>query len=82
MDGCHINWPDSTLYDCNLNPVTLREIAMKKITLTKSAMKKITLTAAVATALLFALAAGTASVPISSPGGYIFGHNGSLPPVW
>jgi hypothetical protein len=55
---------------------------MKKITLTKSAMKKITLTAAVSTALLFALAAGTASVPINSPGGYVFGHNGSLPPVW
>jgi hypothetical protein len=59
----------------------LREIAMKKITLTKSAMKKITLTAAVSTALLFALAAGTASVPINSPGGYVFGHYGSLQPV-
>lgn len=55
---------------------------MKKITLTKRAMKKITLTAAVATALVFALAAGTASVPINSPGGYVFGHYGSLQPVW
>ena len=63
-------------------PVTLWEIAMRKITLTKRAMKKITLTAAVATALLFALAAGTASVPINSPGGYVFGHYGSLAPVW
>ena len=55
---------------------------MKKTTLTESAMKKITLTAALATALFFALAAGTASVPINLPGGYIFGHHGSLPPVW
>jgi hypothetical protein len=62
--------------------VTLREIVMKRITLSESAMKKIALTAAIATALLFALAAGTASVPTKSPGNYVFGHVGSLQPLW
>jgi hypothetical protein len=74
--------------NCNLKPVTLREVAMKKITLDKSTMKKITLTAAVATALLFALAAGTAGVPTvhgqsdGSPSKYVSGHHASLSPVW
>jgi hypothetical protein len=62
--------------------VTLWEIAMKRITLTEVTMKRITFTAAVATALLLALAAGTASVPTNSPRDYVFGHYGSLPPVW
>ena len=55
---------------------------MKKIKLSESAMKKIALTAAISTALLFALAAGTASVPTNSHGDYVFGHSASLPPVW
>jgi hypothetical protein len=67
---------------CKLNPLTLRVIAMKRITLTDIAMKRITFTAAVAAALLFALAAGVESVPTNSPRGYVFGHYGSLPPVW
>ncbi len=47
-------------------------------------MAKITFTAAVATALLFALATGMATVPTPShsPPNYVFGHYGSVPPVW
>jgi hypothetical protein len=54
---------------------------MKKVM--KKAMKKVILTAAVAAALVFALAVGTMGVPAtSSSGKYVFGHYGSLPPVW
>jgi hypothetical protein len=57
---------------------------MKKIKLAESAMKKIALTAAISTALLFALATGMATVPTPShsPPKYVFGHYGSVPPVW
>ena len=55
---------------------------MKRITLSENAMKKIALTAAIATALLFALAAVTASVPTNASGPYVFGHVGSLQPLW
>jgi hypothetical protein len=55
---------------------------MKKTTLTENTIKKIAFTAAVASALLFALATGTANVPTKSPGGYVFGHYGSLQPLW
>jgi hypothetical protein len=57
---------------------------MKKSKLTESAMKKIAFTAAISTALLFALATGMATVPTVSysPPDHIFGHHGSVPPVW
>jgi hypothetical protein len=54
---------------------------MKKVT--KKVTKKIILTAAVAAALVFALAVGTVGVPASSSTGkFVFGHYGSLEPVW
>ena len=57
---------------------------MKKMMLTDSAIKKITLTAAVGIALLFALATGMATIttPSYSPATHVFGHYGSVPPLW
>jgi hypothetical protein len=45
-------------------------------------MKKITITAAIAAALLFTVATGLATVPTDSPRHYVFGHHGSVLPLW
>ena len=50
--------------------------------LRKIAMKKVTITAAIAAALLFTVATGLATVPTDSPRQYVFGHHGSVLPVW
>jgi hypothetical protein len=50
--------------------------------LRKIAMKKVTITAAVAAALLFTLATGMATVPTNSFPHYVFGHHGTVLPVW
>jgi hypothetical protein len=50
--------------------------------LRKIAMKKVTVIAAVAVALLFTLATGMATVSTSSPPHYVFGHHGSVQPLW
>jgi hypothetical protein len=60
----------------------LREIAMKKAIVSEKAIKKITFTLAVAAALLLVLASGIPSVPTNSPRSDVFGHYGSLTPVW
>jgi hypothetical protein len=45
-------------------------------------MNKFTITAAIAVALLFTIATGLATVPTDSPPHYVFGHYGSVPPLW
>ena len=55
---------------------------MKKAIVSEKAIKKITFTLAVAAALLLVLASGIPSVPTNSPRSDVFGHYGSLTPVW
>jgi hypothetical protein len=45
-------------------------------------MKKVTVIAAVAAALLFTLANGLATAPTNTPSPYVFGHYGSVQPLW
>ena len=45
-------------------------------------MKKVTVIAAVAAALLFTLASGLATAPTNTPYPYVFGHYGSVQPLW
>jgi len=45
-------------------------------------MNKITITAAIAVVLLFTIASGLATVPTNPPQHYVFGHYGSVLPVW